>query len=463
MSVTVTPLRAPEPQPQMVTAPPFSEDALALTYSERNKQDLRYTAEIGKYHRLTRTAEGGLCWQRDTVLRTFSEVRELIREESLTVESAAKQNKLCTAATVSAVEKLVRFDQRTAMTIEQWDSNSMVLNTPTGLIDLETGKRFPGDPLAYCTKQTACGPSSAIPALWLKCLETWTAGDKDLQGYLKRVAGYCLTGQTSEHQFFFLHGSGRNGKSVFLNTISGILNNYARIAPPEVFTMPKSGAEKHPTALAGLIGCRLALATETEANSRWAETQLKGLVAGDRIAARYMRCDFFEFQPRFKLLVSGNHKPQLGSVDEAIRARLNLLPFEVIIPPEQRDTKLPAKLRDEWPAILGWMISGCLEWQRDGLKPPSCVKAATDTYMESQDVMGAWIEERCILGPNNRAKGPALYKHWIEWCEENNQYKNSQRSFLTALQERPNIRAKHTEYGNYFLGIGLPEQNGYEP
>ncbi len=259
----------PEPISQMVTAPPFSEDALALAYTERHKDDLRFTAEIGKYHRLIRTEDSGVCWQRDTVLRTFSEVRELIREESLTVESAAKQSKLCTAATVSAVEKLVRFDQRTAMTVEQWDANTMLLNTPSGLIGLENGKCFPGDPLAYCTKQTACGPSSGAPELWLKCLDTWTAGDKGLAEYLKRVAGYCLTGETSEHQFFFLHGSGRNGKSVFLNTISGILNSYARIAPPEVFTMPKSG-EKHPTALAGLVGCRLALATETEANSRWA-------------------------------------------------------------------------------------------------------------------------------------------------------------------------------------------------
>lgn len=448
--------------PEVAAAPPFSEDALALQFTERHKNDLRFTAELGKYHRLSRTPEGGALWGRDTILRTFSEVRELIREESVLTDSAAKQSKICSATTVSAVEKLVRFDQRTAMTVEQWDASTMMLNTPSGLIDLENGKRFPGDPLAYCTKQTAVGPSSAKPDLWLKCLSTWTGGDEGLQEYLKRMAGYCLTGETSEHQFFFLHGSGRNGKSVFLNCISGILNSYARIAPPEVFTMPKSG-EKHPTALAGLVGCRLALATETEAHSRWAETQLKGLVAGDKIAARYMRCDFFEFHPRFKLVVSGNHKPQLGSVDEAIRARLNLLPFEVIIPPDERDTKLPAKLRDEWPAILNWMVEGCLEWQRHGLNPPACVKAATDTYMEGQDVMGAWIQERCVLGANNRAKGPSLYGSWIRWCEENNQYKNSQRSFLTALQERPNIRAKHTEYGNYFLGIGLPEQNGYEP
>jgi P4 family phage/plasmid primase-like protien len=385
----------------------------------------------------------------------------LTREESAGIDSAAKQSKMCSAATVSAIERLVRMDQRTAMEVESWDRNMMLLNTPAGEIDLETGMMMRGNPLSFCTKQTACGPSSTRPELWLQCLSTWTAGDEGLQQYLKRVAGYCLTGETSEHQFFFLHGSGRNGKSVFLNTISGILNNYSKIAPPEVFTVSKSG-EKHPTALAGLVGCRLALATETEANSKWAETQLKALVAGDKIAARYMRCDFFEFSPRFKLLVSGNHKPQLSSVDEAIRSRLNLLPFEVIIPPCERDTKLPARLREEWPSILGWMVEGCLDWQREGLNPPDCVKAATDTYMESQDVMGAWLEERCIIGPNNRAKGPTLYKDWISWCEENNQYKNSQRAFLSALQERPNVRAKHFEKGNYYLGIGLPEHGGYE-
>lgn len=446
---------------ETITSPPFSEDALALAYTDKHLDDMRYTAEVGKYHRLLRTPAGGCVWQRDTILRTFSEIRQLTREESASIDSSAKQNKICSAATISAIERLVRMDQRTAMEVDSWDKSTMLLNTPAGEMDLETGKMMRGNPQSFCTKQTACGPSSTLPELWLNCLSTWTGGDEGLQQYLQRVAGYCLTGETSEHQFFFLHGSGRNGKSVFLNTISGILNNYAKIAPPEVFTVSKSG-EKHPTALAGLIGCRLALATETEANSKWAETQLKALVAGDKIAARYMRCDFFEFSPRFKLLVSGNHKPQLSSVDEAIRARLNLLPFEVIIPTGERDTRLSAKLRQEWPSILGWMVEGCLQWQRDGLNPPECVKAATETYMQGQDVMGAWIEERCIMGANNRAKGQTLYKDWISWCEENNQYKNSQRAFLSALQERPNIRAKHTEYGNYYLGIGLPECSGYE-
>ena len=285
---------------ECVTSPEFSEDSLALLYTGRHSDDLRYTPELGKYHRLSRSDDGGTCWHRDTVCRTFSEIRDLTREQSMLTEKG--KARLCSAATISSVEKLVRFDQRTVMTVDQWDSATMVLNTPSGIVDLETGKTSKGDPLAYCTKQTAVGPSSQPPELWNSCLETWTGGDKDLQQYLKRVAGYCLTGETREHEFFFFHGSGANGKSSFLNTLHGILGKYADIAPPDVFTLSKF--EKHPTSMAGLVGCRMALATETESGSRWAETQLKSIVDDCPIKTRFMRQDFFEFKPQFKLLIS---------------------------------------------------------------------------------------------------------------------------------------------------------------
>lgn len=458
-----TPLTESTPEIQAV-APQYSEDALALRFTETHTHDLRFTAELGKYHRLIRTDEGGAFWERDTVLRTFDEIRQLAREESMLTDSAAKQSRLCSAATISAVEHLVRSDQRTAMTIDKWDSHGMLLNTTAGVVDLETGKLVPVDPLKFFTKMTACAPSFETPTLWQSCLNTWTAGDEAKQEYLKRSAGYWLTADTSEHQFWHLSGPGRNGKSVFLNTISGIMGStatgYSQIAPPEVFTIPKSG-EKHPTALARLVGCRLALATETESNSKWAETQLKALTGGDRIAARYMRQDFFEFVPKFKLVISGNHRPTLSTVDEAIRSRINIIPFDVVIPREERDVQLSVKLRQEWPQILGWMIQGCLEWQRDGLNPPESVRLATDEYLESQDVMGQWIGECCVMGPNMRGKTAEFYKSWISWCDLNNQYKTSQRAFLGALKERPKIRPIHTETGNYIEGIGLRADGGY--
>ena len=175
------------------------------------------------------------------------------------------------------------------------------------------------------------------------------------------MCGYALTGITREHALFFLYGTGANGKSVFLNTVSGIMADYATTAPIETFIASRD--ERHPTDIAGLQGARLVTAFETEDGRRWAESKLKALTGGDRVAARFMRQDFFEFVPQFKLLIAGNHKPRLRAVDEAMRRRFNLVPFTVTIPEPERDKDLAEKLRDEWPGILRWMVERCLAWQ----------------------------------------------------------------------------------------------------
>src|SRR5262249_36928820 len=153
-------------------------------------------------------------------------------------------------------------------------------------------------------------------------------------------------------------------------------------APIETFTAAQN--ERHPTDLAGLRGSRLVTSIETEEGRRWADSKIKTLTGGDKIAARFMRQDFFEFVPNFKLLIAGNHKPGLRSVDEAIRRRFHLVPFSVVIPPEQRDKSLGDRLRSEWPGILAWMIDGCIEWQRCGLAPPEAVTSATAAYLEAE-------------------------------------------------------------------------------
>ena len=142
---------------------------------------------------------------------------------------------------------------------------------------------------------------------------------------------------------------GVNGKSVLLSTIAGLLGDYHKTAPIETFTA--SNADRHPTDLPGLRGARLVTATETEEGRRWAEARIKQLTGGDMISARFMRQDFFEFSPAFKLVIAGNHKPSLRSVDEAIRRRFHLIPFGVTIPAGERDGELADKLRTEWPGI----------------------------------------------------------------------------------------------------------------
>src|SRR4029077_2383546 len=221
------------------------------------------------------------------------------------------------------------------------------------------------DPELYLTKITAVAPGDGECPLWLKFIARVTGGNYDLQMFLQRIAGYSLTGDTSEHALFFLYGTGRNGKGVFLNTLSAILADYAAVAPMETFIATQG--ERHPTDLAGLRGARLVSAQETEEGRRWAESKIKALTGGDPITARFMRQDFFTFEPQFKLLIAGNHKPGLRTVDEAIPRRFYLIPFTVTIPAEERDPGLLEKLKTEWPGILHWMIEGCLSWQQRGL------------------------------------------------------------------------------------------------
>ena len=175
--------------------------------------------------------------------------------------------------------------------------------------------------------------------------------------------------------------------------VAAILGDYAKTAPMETFTATQG--DRHPTELAGLMGARLVTAQETEQGRRWAESKVKSMTGGDPIAARFMRQDFFEFTPQFKLLIAGNHKPGLRGVDEAIRRRLHLIPFTVTIPPERRDPDLFEKLKPEWPGILKWAIDGCLAWQRDRLTPPGIVREATAAYLAAEDAIAQWLDECC--------------------------------------------------------------------
>ena len=164
---------------------------------------------------------------------------------------------------------------------------------------------------------------------------------------------------------------------MFVNTLVGIWGDYAVTIGTDM--LMASNADRHPTEIARLRGARLAVGNEIEVGKTWAEAKINSLTGGDRLQGRFMRQDFFEFDPQFKLMVVGNNKPSLRGVDEAIRRRLHLIPFTVTIPPDERDPDLPDKLRAEWPAILRWAIDGCLAWQREGLnhrpssgpRPPS--------------------------------------------------------------------------------------------
>ncbi len=410
-----------------------SEDALALDFAGRHGNELRFVSFWGKWLKWTAGR-----WQVEKTLAAYDLARKICHGHSLGG---------LRARTVAAIELMARSDRRLAATTDQWDADPWLFNTPAGTVELITGNLREHRPQDYVMRIAGCSPGREGCPMFFEFLNTIFAKDQDLINYLQKFFGYILTGLTSEHAMLFFHGAGANGKSVLVSTIAGILGEYHRVAPIDTFTA--TGFSRHSTDLAGLMGAQLVTAHETEEGAKWAEAKLKALTGGDKITAQFMRQDYFDYVPAFKLAITGNHKPGLQSVDEAMRRRLNLIPFNVTIPKADRDPYLVEKLKTEWPGILAWMITGCLLWQEEGaLHPPQAVVAATDEYLESEDAMAMWISERCELKASFEDTAEELFKSWKAWAELMREPAGSAKAFSNKLQARAGIKRKEIGHSN---------------
>ncbi|SEI15018.1 putative DNA primase/helicase [Methylobacterium sp. 275MFSha3.1] len=407
----------------------LTEDWAARTFAERRVGHLLFCHDTGKWHTWT-----GAAWRPNRCGLAFQWARELAREMC---ENEEPKTRFIASKTAFAagVERFSRSDPVFAVTIEGWDADPWLLGTPGGTVDLRTGKLREADRADRITKLTAVAPGEKPDCpTWLKFLDDVTQGDAGYIRFLQQWAGYCLTGDTSEQALCFAYGGGGNGKGVLIHVLAGILADYAVNAAMETFTAAKH--DRHPTEIAALRGARLVTASETEQGRQWAEARIKQLTGGDTMRARYMRQDEFEFTPVLKLLIIGNNKPGLSSVDDAARRRFNLLPF--LFKPAVPDPQLEEKLRKEWPEILRWMIEGCLDWQAHRLVRPEVVKDATDEYFATQDTFGQWLEARCIVQHGNnyrKATTQELFASWSEYARGNNEPPGTQTSFGDRLDK----------------------------
>ena len=345
---------------------------------------------------------------------------------------------------------------------DELDQHTWLLNVSNGTIDLRTGELRGHQREDRITKlcSTEYDPEAGSYH-WDRFLEAIFV-TQDLIDFVQRLFGYCLTGDVGEQILPIFWGSGANGKSTLLNAFMNAIGaDYAMQAIPDLLMVKRN--DSHPTERADLFGKRFVSCVETEGGRRLAETMVKQLTGGERIRARRMRQDFWEFPPTHKIILCTNNRPRIRGTDDAIWRRLRLIPFNVCFwNPDEGETgpeelkqnkKLAEILEEESKGILAWALRGCLEWQTGGLGLPEPVKAATARYREQEDVLSAFVKDCCVVTEVATVKSGHLYKKFTEWCDEHGESAISHRAFGEMMNQLGYEKRKSN--GTLYLGLGL--------
>ena len=352
-------------------------------------------------------------------------------------------------------ESMIKESQHhVPITPDQLDTHRALLCTPNGIVNLKNGGLYSHDKNKFITKITNCEYTDKIDhPLWDSFLDSTFGGDQELIHYIQKAIGYSLTGSTQEQCTFFCYGTGRNGKSTFMETISDALGDYATNIQPETI-MVKPGTNGPTSDIARLKGARFVTCSEPNEGVRLNEGLIKQLTGGDKVTASRKFENEFEFYPEFKLWMSTNHKPVIRGTDVGIWRRICLIPFTVCIPEEKVDKRLKFKLQRELSGILKWAVDGCLLWQREGLEQPDAVKQATAEYRSEMDVISAFIADCCVVTNDlRRERAKDMFSAYAKWAKENNEFEMKSTKFGREMANRFN--KIHDMNGTAYVGVQL--------
>ena len=358
------------------------------------------------------------------------------------------------------VNMLKECEHLLPVTNETFDKDFDLFNTQNGYLNLKTGELKEHDKQQYFTKisNVEYTDKSDCPK-WEEFLNDIFLGNQELIKFIQRAVGYSLSGYTTEQVLMVLYGNGRNGKSVFLDILNEIFGNYATNIQPQAIMASKTQSDASPE-IAKLDGARLVTTTEPNEGERFDEGLIKQLTGGDRVSARKLYENEFEFTPQFKLWMATNHKPYVRGRDDGIWRRFVIIPFEKQIPLEEIDRDLTNKLKKELPAIMKWCVDGFLEWQRIGLSEPAIIKEQRDEYRTEMDSIVAFIEECCDTNPMQKVQSSELFNAYDRWAKENHQHIMSSTKFGREMVKRFN-RKKYSGK-HYYYGLNLTQESKKE-
>lgn len=401
-----------------------NENANALKFTERNKGKVIFVKKWGwlvfdgkKWVRDEK--DEVMKMAKDTIYDMYNELmtnnggNRMINLKSFEyINNSLNKNKLQAMIDLSKSEL--------ASIPSEFDKDKMLINCQNGVLNLETGKLVDHDHrhMMTCIAGTHFDPDAKCPR-WLKFLNEIMEGDEDMIKYIQRAVGYSMTGKTKEQVLFMFYGKGSNGKSKFIEVIREIMGDYSAVAEFSSFLIKVNDAIRND--IAKLVGKRFVTASESEKGRRLSVSVLKQLTGEDSITARFLRKEYFEFKPDFKIFLITNNKPEIHESNYAIWRRIKVVPFNVKYEDDKKDKDLIEKLLKEKPGIFTWAIKGCLEWQKYGLDIPDKVIKATEEYRKENDNIQKFIDDCCICGANEK-NTKTIYKNindvYIHWCNK---------------------------------------------
>src|SRR5829696_7339223 len=321
-----------------------------------------------------------------------------------------------------------------AVGMEELDRDPWLVNCRNGTLDLRTGKLKGHDPDDRITKIVPVDYDPDAPCPRFKQFLKEALVDETVIKFVRRYAGYTLTGITRERLLAILYGFGKNGKTTLVELLHEVLGDYARNTNVETLLIKKYQGVGND--VAALKGARFVSAAEVEKGRRLAESKVKQLTGRDTVTARFLFGEPFDFKPEFKLWLSTNNKPVIQGTDDAIWDRIRLIPFTQRFEGSQADPKLPDKLRAELAGVFAWMVEGCLEWQEHGLEEPKTVTDATKQYREEMDTLASFLDEVCVIGPHHKVLAEGLYQRYAMWCDKSGEKPETQKMFGMRLRDR---------------------------
>lgn len=335
------------------------------------------------------------------------------------------------------------------------DADPWLLGVRNGVVNLKDASLLAPAPDMRITRQVAAEyhDHAACPR-WLNFLDQVFDGDADTIGFIQRAAGYTLTGTTTEEVLFICYGGGANGKSVFANVLSTILADYGQMAPPSLLTLRRDGDASPRNDVARLCGARLVQINELNQGDQLNEQVVKMLAGREMLSARFLHKEYFDFWPTTKPWLRTNHRPVITGEDDGIWRRIMLIPFKRKFPEGARDPWLETRLLEERDGILAWMVRGCLEWQRSGLKPSPLVRKESAIYRKESDLLGEFLDEKTEPDPNERIEQATAYSLWRQWADANGVRHGSKASFTRKLSERGFAEAR-SNGKRYYAGLKL--------